>query len=360
MAGPLQLSRNVSALSPTSHVKRTGATGIVDVVNAVDKRSSDSCPALATTILTITVTATNTNSNGNETPSGSATPTSKSTTTPSDKTSGPLYDPEFDSQFCLGIQSNNGADWFTASLCAIAVANSAKVKASVKVDKGTLDNAESATFSVYYLDPKDPKDLVKQAAINYKDAAGPAQDNGYKSWYAGGFRQAIISLGKKDTKDKKDKRDEKDDKADDGKGVVNGELFKSVENADKEKVAEAGQWGLKYLTGIDVVREDADKDGKDWGMSSSERELQADKRVDTWMEKVCPNPAIILTNDKPANGLEPNKYYTITSHAIEDKTFQLWHSSDPRVKHDIFMKVSAEDLKKSTRYLYHLKDWTKY
>ncbi|WVN90702.1 uncharacterized protein L203_105944 [Cryptococcus depauperatus CBS 7841] len=288
MAGPLQLSRNVSALSPTSHVKRTGATGIVDVVNAVDKRSSDSCPALATTILTITVTATNTNSNGNETPSGSATPTSKSTTTPSDKTSGPL---------------------------------------------------------VYYLDPKDPKDLVKQAAINYKDAAGPAQDNGYKSWYAGGFRQAIISLGKKDTKDKKDKRDEKDDKADDGKGVVNGELFKSVENADKEKVAEAGQWGLKYLTGIDVVREDADKDGKDW---------------DTWMEKVCPNPAIILTNDKPANGLEPNKYYTITSHAIEDKTFQLWHSSDPRVKHDIFMKVSAEDLKKSTRYLYHLKDWTKY
>nr|ODN93815.1 hypothetical protein L204_05001 [Cryptococcus depauperatus CBS 7855] len=92
MAGPLQPSRNVSAPSPISHVKRTGATGIVDVVNAVDKRSTDSCPALATTILTTTVTstvattvtstvtATNTNSNGNGSPPESATTTWKAVT----------------------------------------------------------------------------------------------------------------------------------------------------------------------------------------------------------------------------------------------------------------------------------------
>nr|ODN89264.1 hypothetical protein L204_06201 [Cryptococcus depauperatus CBS 7855] len=366
MAGPLQPSRNVSAPSPISHVKRTGATGIVDVVNAVDKRSTDSCPALATTILTqivtttvattvtSTVAATNTNSNGNETPSGSAASTWESTTNRPVKTSGPLFDPEFDSKFCLGIQSKDGADWFTASLCAIAVANSAKVKASVKVDTGSVDNAGSATFSVHNVDPLDeshPKDLRAQpVAVNFKDATGPAQDNGPKSWYVGGFRQAIISLGKKVKEDTKDKRDEKDDKADDGKGVVNGELFKNVENSDKEKVAEAGLWGFQYLTGRDVVKEDADKDGKDWGMSSSERELQADKRVDTWMEKVCLNPAIILTNDKPkAKGLKPNMYYTIYSHDTKDKTFQLWSTSGLTPTDNPCIKVPAEDLNASTR-----------
>ncbi|WVO18686.1 hypothetical protein L204_106406 [Cryptococcus depauperatus] len=255
MAGPLQPSRNVSAPSPISHVKRTGATGIVDVVNAVDKRSTDSCPALATTILTqivtttvattvtSTVAATNTNSNGNETPSGSAASTWESTTN--------------------------------------------------------------------------------------------RPDNGPKSWYVGGFRQAIISLGKKVKEDTKDKRDEKDDKADDGKGVVNGELFKNVENSDKEKVAEAGLWGFQYLTGRDVVKEDADKDGKDW---------------DTWMEKVCLNPAIILTNDKPkAKGLKPNMYYTIYSHDTKDKTFQLWSTSGLTPTDNPCIKVPAEDLNASTR-----------
>nr|ODN93816.1 hypothetical protein L204_05002 [Cryptococcus depauperatus CBS 7855] len=286
-------------------------------------------------------------------------------TIPSDTTSGPLYNPEFDSQHCLGIQSKDGADWFTASLCAIAVANSAKVKASVKVDKGSVDNAGSATFNVYYVDPLDilhPKDMRAQhVAVNYKDAEGPAQDNGPKSWYTGGFRQAIISLGKKGKKDTKDKRDDKDDKADDGKGVVNGELFKNVENSDKEKVAEAGLWGFQYLTGRDVVKEDPVKDAKDWGMSSSQRELQADKRVDTWMEKVCPNPAIILTNDKPkAKGLEPNKYYTIYSHDIKEKTFQLWYTSGLVPTDNPFITVPAEDLKASTWYLYHLKDWATY
>ncbi|WVN89485.1 uncharacterized protein L203_104710 [Cryptococcus depauperatus CBS 7841] len=261
MANLLQPSRNVSAPSPTSHVKRTGDTGLVDVVNAVDQSSGSSC-FIHTVVVTSTVTATNTNSNGNETPSGSAASTWKSTTNPPEKTSGPL------------------------------------------------------------------------------------NDNGPKAWYAGGFRQAIISLGKKDKVDKKDKRDEKDDKADDGKGVVNGELFKNVEKADKEKVAEAGQWGLKYLTGIDVVREDADKDGKDW---------------DDWMDKAYPNPATILTNDKPkAKGLEPNKYYTIASRTIQDKTIQLWNTTDLVSLPKLYITVPAEDLKTSTRYLYHLKDWAKY
>ncbi|WVO16500.1 hypothetical protein L204_104177 [Cryptococcus depauperatus] len=160
---------------------------------------------------------------------------------------------------------------------------------------------------------------AQHVAVNYKDAEGPAQDNGPKSWYTGGFRQAIISLGKKGKKDTKDKRDDKDDKADDGKGVVNGELFKNVENSDKEKVAEAGLWGFQYLTGRDVVKEDPVKDAKDW---------------DTWMEK--------------AKGLEPNKYYTIYSHDIKEKTFQLWYTSGLVPTDNPFITVPAEDLKAST------------
>nr|ODN89375.1 hypothetical protein L203_02083 [Cryptococcus depauperatus CBS 7841] len=349
MANLLQPSRNVSAPSPTSHVKRTGDTGLVDVVNAVDQSSGSSC-FIHTVVVTSTVTATNTNSNGNETPSGSAASTWKSTTNPPEKTSGPLYDsdPQSGGPSCLDIQTNDDDDWFTTSLCALLRSNPDKVKDSFKLAKGPLDSAESATFSVYGLDSKDGK--AKQVPVSYKDAAGSSNDNGPKAWYAGGFRQAIISLGKKDKVDKKDKRDEKDDKADDGKGVVNGELFKNVEKADKEKVAEAGQWGLKYLTGIDVVREDADKDGKDWGMSSSEWELQADKRVDDWMDKAYPNPATILTNDKPkAKGLEPNKYYTIASRTIQDKTIQLWNTTDLVSLPKLYITVPAEDLKTSTR-----------
>ncbi|WVO17155.1 hypothetical protein L204_104847 [Cryptococcus depauperatus] len=283
MANLLQPSRDVSAPSPTSHVKRTGATGLVDV-NAVDQSSSSNC-VIFTVVVTSTVTAPATNTNGNETPSGSAASTSSSSAKPPVKTSGPL--------------------------------------------------AESATFNVYGLDSKDGK--AKQVPVDYKDATGSSNDNGPKAWYAGGFRLAIISLGKKD---------EKDDKADDGKGVVKGELFQNVENADKGKVAEAGQWGLKYLTGIDVVREDNDKDGKDW---------------DDWMDKAYPNPATILTNDKPkAKGLEPNKYYTIAFRTIQDKTIQLWNTTGLVPAHNPFITVPAEDLKTSTRYLYHLKDWAKY
>nr|ODN92258.1 hypothetical protein L204_05357 [Cryptococcus depauperatus CBS 7855] len=350
MANLLQPSRDVSAPSPTSHVKRTGATGLVDV-NAVDQSSSSNC-VIFTVVVTSTVTAPATNTNGNETPSGSAASTSSSSAKPPVKTSGPLYDsdPQSGRPSCLDIQTNDDADWFTTSLCALLSSNPDKVKDSFKLTKGPLDSAESATFNVYGLDSKDGK--AKQVPVDYKDATGSSNDNGPKAWYAGGFRLAIISLGKKD---------EKDDKADDGKGVVKGELFQNVENADKGKVAEAGQWGLKYLTGIDVVREDNDKDGKDWGMSSSKWELQADKSVDDWMDKAYPNPATILTNDKPkAKGLEPNKYYTIAFRTIQDKTIQLWNTTGLVPAHNPFITVPAEDLKTSTRYLYHLKDWAKY
>ncbi|WVN90370.1 uncharacterized protein L203_105606 [Cryptococcus depauperatus CBS 7841] len=184
------------------------------------------------------------------------------------------------------------------------------------VDKGIKDDAESATFGVYDLDSKDGK--AKEVSANYNDAAGPAHDNAGDPWYVGGYKQAIISLGPKDRKD---------GKKDNGRGVVNGRLFNSVESTDKAKVAEAGKWGLKYLTGKDVIMEDAVKDEKDW---------------DAWMEKAYPNPnpTTILTNDKPtAKGLEPNKYYAITFHVVKDNTFR----ERPKNEYPVFVSLEGLD-----------------
>nr|ODO03872.1 hypothetical protein L204_00212 [Cryptococcus depauperatus CBS 7855] len=101
----------------------------------------------------------------------------------------------------------------------------------------------TATFSVYYLDPKDSKDLkTKQVPVNYKDVAGPAQDNADNTWFAGGFWQATMPAG--------------------GSGVVKDGLFKSVDSSD-EKLPEAGLWGFKYLTGVDAEKIDVTEATKD-------------------------------------------------------------------------------------------------
>nr|ODO01200.1 hypothetical protein L204_01927 [Cryptococcus depauperatus CBS 7855] len=266
-----------------------------------------------------------------------ASPLTETLTRPSleqrtDPTSGPLYNVKSGEPPYLDIATNDDADWFTTALCALASVNDNKVKGGITPSGEAAKDAESATFSVYGLDGK-----VKPVAVNYKSAAGPTQDNAGSAWYVGGLRQAIISLGKKDKKDEKE---------DDGNGVVNGELFKNVKNADKKKVAEAGKWGFKYLTGVDAVEEDPVKDAKDW---------------DTWMAKVNHNPIIILTNDKVIiPGLMANQYYTLFSQSSDAKSVIVWRSTDLSNSQNTLIFASQKDLRTSTQSLYHLKDWAAY
>nr|ODO01066.1 hypothetical protein L204_01791 [Cryptococcus depauperatus CBS 7855] len=218
------------------------------------------------------------------------------------KTSGPLYD-FGNTPTCLGIQTNDHAGWFTTTLCALLRLNPSYIENSIK-PKGTVDNAESASFKVYYLDPKDStnkKDqsdpMVNEVSVNYKDAAGSIHDNAGASWFAGGFRQAILSTG--------------------GSGVANDHLlFDSEQSTDDNLVVEAGRWGFKYLTGLDAEKIDiteATMASKDWGMSSSQGRIEADKSVDALMDNSAYNPITILTNKTPVNGIEPNQYYTVCS-----------------------------------------------
>ncbi|WVO15946.1 hypothetical protein L204_103611 [Cryptococcus depauperatus] len=113
-----------------------------------------------------------------------------------------------------------------------------------------------------------------------------------KSWFAEGFAQAVISTG--------------------GSGVKDGNLRWDVDDGD-DYLVEAGKLGLEYLTGIEAVKEDPVKDGKNW---------------DDWMDKAYPNPATVLTNDKPAEGLKPNMYYTIAFRTIQNNTIQLWNTTN--------------------------------
>nr|ODN86864.1 hypothetical protein L203_03637 [Cryptococcus depauperatus CBS 7841] len=271
--------------------------------------------------------------------------TTQSEITP-DKTSGPISDPKFGLLSCMGIYTGSGVDWFTTSLCALLRSNPDKVKDSIKINKGSYDNAESAIFTVYDLDRK-----VNNVTVNYKDVQNKVIENEVSkrkdwnnapnSWFAGGFTQAIISTG--------------------GSGVKDGYLRWDKDDSD-DYLVEAGKLGLEYLTGIEAVKEDPVKDGKNWGMSSSEGELQADKSVDDWMNKAYPNPATILTNDTPVKGLglNPKTYYTVAFRAFENNTISLWHTSTGKSGSNLYVTVSPENLKASTRYLYHLKDWATY
>nr|ODN80142.1 hypothetical protein L203_05950 [Cryptococcus depauperatus CBS 7841] len=299
---PLQPSRDVSALSSASRVKRAADT---ERVTAVDPLSNADSPRLSVTVSPVKGTSNPNTTPGNtdskNPPSESVPPTAITTANPTGKTSDSLYDVKGEPN-CLSIQTNDGAGWFTTALCALTHVNSKKVKGNIKLDKGASDNAESATFSVYYLDPKDskdPKDLkTKQVPVNYKDAAGSAHDNAGNPWFTGGFWQAIMSAG--------------------GSGVVKDGLFKSVDS-NNDKLAQAGLWGFKYLTGVDAEKIDVTEDAKDWGMSSSQGRMEADKSVDALMGKANENPVIVLTKKPPAKGMEPNQYYTVYSTAV-DKT----------------------------------------
>ncbi|WVN88982.1 uncharacterized protein L203_104197 [Cryptococcus depauperatus CBS 7841] len=160
-------------------------------------------------------------------------------------------------------------------------------------------------------------------------------NSGNNAWFAGGFRSAVVSAGVKTG-----------EIGDDGKGVVNNQLFNDTGSSDDKLVA-AGEWGFKYLTGVDAEKEDVAKDGKNW---------------DDWMDKAYENPVIILTNDKTtAKGLEPKQYYTVYLTKNEDKTISVWHTTtDPNDLLNLFIKVDSKELKENTRYLYHLKGWAKY
>ncbi|WVN88651.1 uncharacterized protein L203_103862 [Cryptococcus depauperatus CBS 7841] len=151
-------------------------------------------------------------------------------------------------------------------------------------------------------------------------------NNAPNSWFAGGFTQAIISTG--------------------GSGVKDGYLRWDKDDSD-DYLVEAGKLGLEYLTGIEAVKEDPVKDGKNW---------------DDWMNKAYPNPATILTNDTPVKGLglNPKTYYTVAFRAFENNTISLWHTSTGKSGSNLYVTVSPENLKASTRYLYHLKDWATY
>nr|ODN96881.1 hypothetical protein L204_03592 [Cryptococcus depauperatus CBS 7855] len=279
-------------------------------------------------------TPTDTTTNIDSTFSSSSTSSSSQLTRP---TSGPLYNPLF-GLTCLGIATHDGAGWFTTTLCALAGANPAKVNASVHLDKGTYNNAESATFSVYDIDGN-----AKKFPVSFLGGGGPGIVNsGDKAWFPGGFRSAVVSAGVKTG-----------EIGDDGKGVVNNQLFNDTGSSDDKLVA-AGEWGFKYLTGVDAEKEDVAKDGKNWGMSSSEE--------NDWMDKAYKNPVIILTNDKStAKGLEPNQYYTVYLTKNEDKTISVWHTTtDQNDLLNLFIKVDPKELKENTRYLYHLKGWAAY
>nr|ODO01127.1 hypothetical protein L204_01854 [Cryptococcus depauperatus CBS 7855] len=333
LASPLQPSPDVSALSPTSHVKRTGATGPVEAVNAVETQSGSNCPAVSTVVVTSTVTA----PNDNKTPPGGAASSSKPSANPTDKTSGPLS--AFSGPLsCFAIQTNNGDDWFTTALCALFSVTSNQVRKSIDVNKGTFDDAGSAVFSVYDLDLK-----MKQFSVDYKEAAGLAFDNFRESWVAGGFKKAIMSTG--------------------GAGVVKDGLFNCTANSSDKKVADAGEWGLEYLTGKKAEKIEITKDTKDWGMSSSQGRIEANKSVDDWVGKIGQHPMTVLTNDKPAKGLKPNRYYSLYSTVAKDKnSFNVWYTthSDDTYEDNVataIIKVDLGEMKTGTQYLYHLKDW---
>ncbi|WVO15069.1 hypothetical protein L204_102713 [Cryptococcus depauperatus] len=268
LASPLQPSRDVSALSSASHVKRAADN---ERVTAVDPSSNADSPRLSVTVSPVKGTpnpnTTPGNTDSKNPPSESVPPTATTTENPTGKTSGPLY--------------------------------------AVK---------ESATFSVYYLDPKDskdPKDLkTKQVPVNYKDAAGPTRDNAGNAWFTGGFWQAIMSAG--------------------GSGVVKDGLFKSVDSSD-DKLAQAGLWGFKYLTGVDAEKIDVTEDTKDW---------------DALMDKANENPVIVLTKKPPAKGMEPNQYYTVYSTAVDKTHITVWNSTDPSSLQKTLFTVTSEELRK--------------
>ncbi|WVN87546.1 uncharacterized protein L203_102729 [Cryptococcus depauperatus CBS 7841] len=279
---PLQPSRDVSALSSASRVKRAADT---ERVTAVDPLSNADSPRLSVTVSPVKGTSNPNTTPGNtdskNPPSESVPPTAITTANPTGKTSDSLYD--------------------------------------VK---------ESATFSVYYLDPKDskdPKDLkTKQVPVNYKDAAGSAHDNAGNPWFTGGFWQAIMSAG--------------------GSGVVKDGLFKSVDS-NNDKLAQAGLWGFKYLTGVDAEKIDVTEDAKDW---------------DALMGKANENPVIVLTKKPPAKGMEPNQYYTVYSTAVDKTHITVWNSTDPSSLQKTLFTVTSEELRKGTQTLYDLKDWAKF
>ncbi|WVO15875.1 hypothetical protein L204_103539 [Cryptococcus depauperatus] len=209
LASPLQPSPDVSALSPTSHVKRTGATGPVEAVNAVETQSGSNCPAVSTVVVTSTVTA----PNDNKTPPGGA----------------------------------------------------------------------ASTF-----------------------------DNFRESWVAGGFKKAIMSTG--------------------GAGVVKDGLFNCTANSSDKKVADAGEWGLEYLTGKKAEKIEITKDTKDW---------------DDWVGKIGQHPMTVLTNDKPAKGLKPNRYYSLYSTVAKDKnSFNVWYTthSDDTYEDNVATAIIKVDL----------------
>ncbi|WVN88963.1 uncharacterized protein L203_104178 [Cryptococcus depauperatus CBS 7841] len=177
---------------------------------------------------------------------------------------------------------------------------------------------------------------AKKFPVSFLGGGGPGIVNsGNNAWFAGGFRSAVVSAGVKTG-----------EIGDDGKGVVNNQLFNDTGSSDDKLVA-AGEWGFKYLTGVDAEKEDVAKDGKNW---------------DDWMDKAYENPVIILTNDKTtAKGLEPKQYYTVYLTKNEDKTISVWHTTtDPNDLLNLFIKVDSKELKENTRYLYHLKGWAKY
>nr|ODN86863.1 hypothetical protein L203_03636 [Cryptococcus depauperatus CBS 7841] len=115
-------------------------------------------------------------------------------------------------------------------------------------------------------------------------AAGPAFDNFRESWVAGGFKKAIMSTG--------------------GAGVVKDGLFNCTADSGDKKVADAGEWGLEYLAGKKAEKIEITKDTKDW---------------DDWVGKIGQHPMTVLTNDKPAKGLAPNRYYSLYSTVEKDK-----------------------------------------
>ncbi|WVO15812.1 hypothetical protein L204_103474 [Cryptococcus depauperatus] len=143
--------------------------------------------------------------------------------------------------------------------------------------------------------------------------------------FAGGFRQAILSTG--------------------GSGVANDHLlFDSEQSTDDNLVVEAGRWGFKYLTGLDAEKIDiteATMASKDW---------------DALMDNSAYNPITILTNKTPVNGIEPNQYYTVCSKS-GDNHITVWKSTILEPSINAFSEVTSEDLRKSTRSLYHLKNW---
>nr|ODN96862.1 hypothetical protein L204_03573 [Cryptococcus depauperatus CBS 7855] len=260
------------------------------------------------------------------------------------QTGGPLYGLGSEPS-CLGISTDDGAGWFTTTLCALATVHPDRVNKTIIIDKGTVDNAEAASFTVYYLDPKDStdtKDLrTRQVYVNYKNAIGAGHDNENGAWFAGGFREAIKTI--------------------DGTGIEKDNLFSSIGSKDAKQVAEVGKWAFKYLTGMDGVLEPVSKDTTRWGMSWEQTWLEADKSVDRWMSSIGQDPMIILTNDAPpAKGLKPNQYYTIHSSTDNGKSHIMLWSTTVKTMQDSFVEVDSEGLKASTRNLYHLANWPAY